>query len=334
MRRSISQLIIPLLFLLPVTASAKNYWQGPAGGTGGYYFSKTVASHERICGVYVRHGARIDAIQLKICDSNGNSYRSQRFGGSGGTESFFSISSNEYLSDMVVYSGYRNGGNRVFGLKLYKENIGSGAQVISPLYGSTPNSEWIDGGGHYHNQPDPILFRMPGIVGIFGRSAGELDAIGLVYSQNQLDNNLGLWDSVGGSVGGRGGSDFDTFRFEGKICKIDIRHASRIDALRFKDCRDDGSAVYTPLYGGTGGSLSSFTLKSGEYLTSIRGSLVTRDGGVDFSSIQFFTNLRTSPIYGQDSGRSFRLDIPAGKSPGRMFTRSGNSFASLRLFAD
>lgn len=333
MYRSIFRLALSLLFLFPVAVSAKNYWQGPAGGTGGHYFAKTVASHERVCGIYVRHGERVDAIQLKICDGSGNSYRSQRFGGSGGYESFFPISSNEQLSRMLVYVSNKKGSSRVYGLRLYKKRVGGGS-VASPLYGSAPNMPWVDANGNIHNSPDPLDFRVPGIVGIWGRAGGELDSIGLIFSKNQLDNSLEPAGSlVGGSVGGLGGTFLNAFRFEGKICKINIRYGTRIRALRFKDCRGSGNAVYTPFYGGTGATLSSFTLRSGEYLTAIKGSLTTRDGEVRLSSIKFVTNQRTSVTYGSNTGRPFRLEIPAGKSPDLLMTRSGSRFHGLRLFS-
>lgn len=306
MYRSIFQLIVPLLLLLPITASAKNYPLGPVGGTGGYYFKKTVASHERVCGVYVRHGARIDAIQLKICDSSGNSYRSQRFGGSGGNESFFPIYSNEYLSAMIVYPGYYKGSQRVFGLALYKNKIGStssSTEVTSGLYGSqtysTPKSL------------DPYRLFSPGIIGIWGRAGGELDAIGTVVSQSQIDNNPGI--TLANAVGGAGGSNINIVSQLEKVCKIDIRHGSVVDALRFKDCKSDGSTQYSPWYGGTGGSLSSFTLQSNEYLTAIRGSLINSGGKTIFSSVYFVTNLRTSAVYGQTSTRTFSIDIPSSR---------------------
>ncbi|WP_250461164.1 jacalin-like lectin [Microbulbifer litoralis] len=333
MIRNIVRFTAFLFFVFPVVASAKNYWQGPAGGTGGNYFSKTVASHERVCGVYVRHANRVDAIQLKICDQSGNSYRSQRFGGSGGDESFFPISSNEKMSRMLVYVSNRNGSSRVYGLRLYKKTVG-GSSVASPLYGTAPNMPWIDSNGNLHNSTDPLDFRVPGIIGVWGRAGGELNSIGLVFSKNQLDNSPEPAGSlVGGSVGGLGGNFLETFRFEGKICRVDIRYGARIRALRFKDCRSNGSAVYTPFYGGTGASLSNFTLRSDEYLTAIEGSMTTRDGEVRLSSIKFVTNQRVSVTYGSNTGRPFRLEIPVGKSPDLLLTRSGNRFHGLRLFS-
>ncbi|TLM77318.1 jacalin-like lectin [Microbulbifer harenosus] len=330
MRKSI---FLFLFIVFPAVGFAKNYWQGPVGGTGGNYFQTVVADHERVCGVYIRHGSRIDAIQLKVCDKSGNSYRSQRFGGGGGSESFFAISSAEYLSGLKVYLGRRDGGERIFGLQLEKNRIGSSSsstRVTSPLYGTKTTKLLIQDGVSYQSI-SPFDYSVPGIVGLFGRANKELDAVGLVFSDGQRGNDPD--NLLRTAIGGKNGVYDDFFQFtDGNICRFDVRHGSRIDGLRFKKCTDNGGSLYSPWYGGSGGSISSFILQDGEFLVAIRGSLVTRNGRVTLSSIYFVTNKRVSPIFGETTSREYKVEIPVGKAVYLLQVESKDEITSLGVW--
>lgn len=321
-----------IIFLIfPISAPAKNYWQGTIGGTGGAHFQKIISSHEHICGIYVRHGNRVDAIQLKICDNSGNSYLSQRYGGSGGSESFFPVYSDEYISGTVVYSNQRDENTRIYGLKFIKNKIGSiskATEVESPLYGSATTTPTFYNGKIYNSQ-DPLFFMTPGIIGIWGKAQSELDSLGVIFSETQLANNKNSpWV---GAAGGNDGIFVNNFTIEGAICGIDIRHGSRIDALRFKDCKSDGSHIYSPWQGGSGGSQSTFSLQENEYIKSINGSLINRNNEVVLSSIYFVTNMRNSPVYGVATTDTFNIEIPENISPRMIVTRSTNEINSLQL---
>lgn len=321
------------VFIFANGALANTYQLGPVGGTGGNPFKFQLNAGEKIAGVYVRHGTRIDAIQFLIQDQFGNTRRSQRYGGSGGTESFFGINNNEYLSGIVVNLGTKYGRERVFGLKLAKSIYGKDpltSKKHSPLYGTTTNIvEKVD--GQVYKAVYNIPFNFSEIQGFWGRSADELDALGVIVGEEANSENK---QSVVAAVGGQQGFTSGSFAFPGRFCGVDIRHANRIDGLRFKNCNTNGSSNYSSWWGGTGGSLSSFTLQSGEYIKAIKGSVILYNSDVRLSSIQFETNLRTSPTYGVQTSTPFALEIPQGLNLFAIISRYGSNINSLKIVTD
>lgn len=333
MNKRINLFSLLLLYLVfPNFSYADNYWAGPSGGTGGYPFEKRLASNERVCGIYVRHANRIDSIQLKICDLYGNSYRSDRFGGDGGSESYFPIAEDEYLSSVLVYLGDRYGGQRVFGLSLGKNKVGAPKYTLGDyaMYGKkTQNVQIIDGVAYMATIPN--VFSLPGIRGIWGRSAAELDALGVIFSQKQMDNSNNYFSLT---TGGTSGYYTNIMEFKGNLCQISIRHGRRIDALRFKDCKDDGSSKYSPWLGGSGGSPTTFNLSHDEYITSIEGSIITQDKQVKISSIYFLTNKRRSPTYGSMTSSKFSLPIPKNRRLSGISANLSDEVHGLRAYIE
>ncbi|MCB1145222.1 MAG: hypothetical protein KDK38_00345 [Leptospiraceae bacterium] len=63
------------------------------------------------------------------------------------------------------------------------------------------------------------------------------------------------------------------------------------------------------LKGGMHGSLYKFQLKKGEFITKINGTFSSSKED-EISSLEFVTNLGTSPVYGKKKDRAFSISIP------------------------
>jgi hypothetical protein len=122
--------------------------------------------HERICGIKVHHGARIDAIQVEICGLNGVTTFKPKHGGNKGSESYFKLYDYEYLVAIKGWIGYKSVTARVFGLQ-FITNTGR----VSPVYGKQTR--------------DPFELNVPEgyvINDITGATVKELDAIGIGFT--------------------------------------------------------------------------------------------------------------------------------------------------------
>lgn len=121
--------------------------------------------YEVFCGVKVRHGSRIDAIQLEVCDAYGNRTWKTRRGGNGGTENYFGLASGEHFVAINVWIGHKSRSDRIFGLQFVTSN---GRE--SPVYGRTTAMP------AHLTIPDGYV-----IENITGAALYELDALGFIY---------------------------------------------------------------------------------------------------------------------------------------------------------
>ena len=99
-----------------------------------------------------------------------------------------------------------------------------------------------------------------------------------------------------------------TFRDEATdIVGITLRSGWWIDAIQLKS----NSKVF-PSRGGTGGGYKEFILNQGERITRVSGTFGGLYGNY-IISIQFHTNQRSSPVYGEKRGsQNFNFRIPQG----------------------
>lgn len=153
-----------ILFTLSMATFA-NFKNGPTGGTGGSPFEKILAPTERLCGFNTYHGTRIRSIQLKICDTNGNSYFSELFGPASGTFTSVSFDNDEYVDRIWVDVREVNDSPRVCLITLMTNKNKSYAFGICNL----PYAEQYD------------VFKNYEVSGVFGRVGTELDSIGFIY---------------------------------------------------------------------------------------------------------------------------------------------------------
>ncbi|MBI5877992.1 MAG: hypothetical protein HZB53_10090 [Chloroflexi bacterium] len=129
--------------------------QGPFGGTGGREFSDKdqVPAGVRITGVNVRHGSRIDAIQVVLSSGTLPAH-----GAGGGGFTNFSLAANEYITGIEGRTG-----TRVDSLRI-RTNTGRTSVWFGGSGGSLPYSLVAPAGYE--------------IFAFFGRSGEEVDAIG------------------------------------------------------------------------------------------------------------------------------------------------------------
>jgi hypothetical protein len=135
---------------------------GSAGGSGGRPFEDFIDKEGfRISSVSVRSGARVDAIQITYTDALGNLYPQPRRGGGGGRANVVNLNSDEYIvaiSGVVPRSGRKS--NRVHRLDF-----------------TTSNGRKFSFG---RGKGTSFSFSGKKVLGFFGRSGRELDAIGVI----------------------------------------------------------------------------------------------------------------------------------------------------------
>ncbi len=253
------------------------------GGTGGNSFSETMLqAGGRIVEVHVFSGDWVDAIQLWYELPEGKTIFGQRFGGPNGKESVFRLDRDEYI--MGISGRYGD----------YLDSISIQTNKrTSPRFGGS-------GGRRDYRIDTQSGFQA---VGIAGRGAKYLDAIGLIVAPiaRRMDTQI---------YGGRGGSAFsDRDIPEGaRISEIRIQSADVVDSVQFVYILRDGRTQEGPRHGGTGGRTSVFRLDRDEYITGITGRF-----GDYVDSLAFVTNRRTSQVFGGQGGRSdFQVTVPQG----------------------
>ena len=143
---------------------------GPWGGDGGNAFSAplTLATGEawkKIYAIKVRHGKIIDAIQLYWVNDSGVYTNSPHYGGDTGTESWMFLASNEYITKLTVRAGNKVD-KLVFTTNLNKTYTfgGDGGDATTLNFGTS--------GLQMH--------------GIYGRSGGKIDRIGIYCYPNSM----------------------------------------------------------------------------------------------------------------------------------------------------
>jgi hypothetical protein len=164
----------------------------------GGHIQNSAPLFEYFCGVKIRHGSRIDAIQMEVCSLDGTSTFHERHGGSGGSESYFKLDSDEYFVSVTGWRGRKYGADRIFGLQ-FITNTGR----VSPTYGSVTSD------GFELNAPEGYI-----ITNISGASRNELEAIGIgftlidgytpprlgnVVAAADFESDFGAWTQSGAS---------------------------------------------------------------------------------------------------------------------------------------
>jgi hypothetical protein len=124
------------------------------GGDGGAPFTDDLTQICRLVQVIIRHGSRIDAITSVWVLPNGTEVTGTRHGGTGGTESSFTLEKDEYINRIELRSG-----SEVDALTFFTDT----GNKYGPYGGSGGSEHTISGGP---------------INGFFGRSGARLDAIG------------------------------------------------------------------------------------------------------------------------------------------------------------
>jgi hypothetical protein len=117
------------------------------------------------------------------------------------------------------------------------------------------------------------------------------------------------------------------------IAEIRVNAGWWIDGVQVV-CRGGGAM---PLRGGGGGSAAAFVLQPGERLRGISGSTHGAHGAYVYS-LQFHTDRRSSPVYGNgnetDRGtRPFRFEVPAGAGAAGLTGSAGQYLHLIGLLA-
>jgi len=170
MNKMVFKILALASFFFSIHANA-NFKVGPTGGVGGYSFEKTLTQEERLCGLNIYHGNRINAIQLRICDKYNNVYFSEVFGSSKGTLSSVAFEQNEIIEQFTVRTVLVDGSPRVAELDIW-----------TSLNNSYSWGGYVPDG--YYQQFD--LISGYEFSGVFGRRATELDALGFIYRKRTV----------------------------------------------------------------------------------------------------------------------------------------------------
>ncbi|MFJ4830721.1 jacalin-like lectin [Streptomyces sp. NPDC088747] len=102
-------------------------------------------------------------------------------------------------------------------------------------------------------------------------------------------------------------NDIDSVPAGARVTSVSLRGGSRVDQLSLT--LDNGT---TPAHGGTGGTLSSLTLGSGEYLTSAQLCQGVKDGRTRIFSTRFTTSLGRTLAGGTTTSDCVTRTAPAG----------------------
>lgn len=126
--------------------------------------------------------------------------------------------------------------------------------------------------------------------------------------------------------GGNGGREFaDDLTETCQLVQVKIRSGNRVDSIQGFWSTPSGSQVSGAVHGGGGGSLKSFTLEPGEFITRIDGRAGSR---VD--QLEFHTNKgRVHGPFGKSGGQPFTI---TNVQVGGFFGRSGNALDSIGFF--
>lgn len=132
---------------------------GPSGGKGGQDFGDVIPPGSRITEIHLFTDQYVDALQFTYINARGETKTTTRVGADSGVQHVFKLDDDEYLLGISGSSGWY-----VDGLRFHTN------KRISDLYGS----EGGDSEFQYEAPPHAQ------IVGLFGRAAGHVDAIGVI----------------------------------------------------------------------------------------------------------------------------------------------------------
>lgn len=157
--KEVSSIHLSQLATPPTVTPAPDRRIGPVGGGGGTDFVDYVPLGARVTGLQIRYGARVDSIQALL-----NTGKLDKHGGNGGTLRELPFGEGEYITAVDIKYGTRID---QIAIRTNKMNYG-------PFGGS--------GGWNSFSFEAPAGFQ---IVGFFGRSGSEVDALGVIIRQRQ-----------------------------------------------------------------------------------------------------------------------------------------------------
>jgi hypothetical protein len=132
------------------------------GGAGGSAFSdQDIPSGARISEIRIRSADYVDAVQFVYILQDGRLLEGSRHGGTGGKSRIFRLSSDEHL--LGISGRY---GRYIDSIKFHTD------KRTSPTYGGSGGTR-----SYQLNAPDGNQ-----VIGLTGRAARHLDAVGLIYS--------------------------------------------------------------------------------------------------------------------------------------------------------
>lgn len=109
----------------------------------------------------IRAGSRVDGVGVQLTDGT-----VLKHGGTGGTERTLTLNAGEYVREIKLCSGQRNGHTRIFYIELRTNHgrvLSGGSQTSSTVTYTAPDG-WR-------------------VTGFFGNSGSEVDKLGVIYSQ-------------------------------------------------------------------------------------------------------------------------------------------------------
>jgi len=129
---------------------------------------------ERLCGVVVNHGRRVNAIQLEVCDEDGTAAFRTKQGGDNGNEDYFKINAGEHLVNIKGFLGRKDGVARIFGVQ-FVTNTGR----TSPLYGNSTGDDF-----EFAIPDGYLITAITGAANILSSDRyRELDALGVRFQR-------------------------------------------------------------------------------------------------------------------------------------------------------
>lgn len=297
MKTAINFFLTFLAFILFTdTAKASIHPSESYGSDNGQIFTlpnsrSAILSVDRIKRISIKHGRRIEKIQIEWVDKNGLIH-SQSTGENGGSWSHIYLSEDEYI---VKVSG--QSGTLVDQLTFYTNK----RRVYGPY------------GGNGGNRFDINLPRGAKVIGFRGRSGQAIDRFGVIYDTADTAPKTKVKTLFSKKHGGDSGRKFMLPETRGevlsvdKVKKISIKHGRRIEKIRMAWV-DKNGVFNTKSTGGDGGTWSHIYLAEDEYIIAVSGR-----SGTLIDQLTFYTSKRRilGP-YGGNGGAPFDIDLPRG----------------------
>ncbi|WDZ84226.1 jacalin-like lectin [Micromonospora cathayae] len=135
---------------------ASDTWGGPHGTP----FTDLDAVGARVTGLSLRAGSRLDQVGVTLADG-----RTLSHGGTGGTAATLALADGEYVAQVTLTQGRKDGRTRIFSVR-FSTNLGR------TLAGGTPTADAVT----YTAPPGGRL------AGLYGRSGTEIDQLGVIWA--------------------------------------------------------------------------------------------------------------------------------------------------------
>jgi len=285
---------------------------GSSGGYGGAGYDERGAldalGDARIARVNVRANHVIEAIQL-VHQAPGRDVAEPRHGGDGGQPQSLALAGGEYIRSIAGRYGDRVDSLRIRTTEGLRLSVGGRGGPGRYRYEAPPGTE---------------------IAGLYGRSATQLDAIGVVL-RTRPTAALGRVTVRWGPTGGHGGSSFDDLEGRSippgaRLEQLVVRGGAYLDSVQVTHRLPNGERLRLPRNGGAGGNERRLTLEPGEYITRMHGHY-----GTVIDSLNVFTNRGRGLSIGGDphwpyscTSGFFQFELPPKCRLLGFFGRAGN----------